>query len=215
MRHLRLTALAQPPSSWQAAADRVATQLGLSTLVRVVESRLVDTPTAVGWLRPVVLLPIAALTNLSPVQVEAILAHELAHIRRHDYLVNVMQTLAETLLFYHPAVWWVSRRIRAEREHCCDDVALTVCDDRVTYARALAELEAGRTRSPRLALAATQGPLIGRVRRVLQVRTGHESRSLSWAVSLAVTLVVALGASEILPYAVPGPEAQAVFASAQ
>ena len=79
-------------------------------------------------------------------QVEAILAHELAHVRRHDYLVNLMQTLAETLLFYHPAVWWLSARIRDEREHCCDDVAVAVCGDPVGYAAALAELEAWRSR---------------------------------------------------------------------
>ena len=215
VRRLRLTSLAQRASSWQAVAIRIATELGLRATVRVVESRLVDTPTAVGWLRPVVLLPIAALTNLSPVQVEAILAHELAHIRRHDYVVNVVQTLAETLLFYHPAVWWVSRRVRTEREHCCDDVALAVCDDRVTYATALAELETGRAHGTLLTLAATRGPLIDRIRRVLQVPTGQEPAPLSWAVSLGVTLVVVLGASGVLPSPIPAGEPQRIIASAQ
>src|SRR4029077_10699398 len=102
---------------------------------------LVDVPTVVGWLRPAILLPIAALAALSPAQVEAILAHERAHIRRHDCAMNVLQTIAETLLFYHPAVWWLSKRIRVEREHCCDDVAIAVCGDPVGYAQALAELE--------------------------------------------------------------------------
>ena len=101
----------------------------------------VDVPTVIGWLKPVVLLPASALAGLSPNQVEAILAHELAHIRRHDYLVNLLQTLVETLLFYHPAVWWLSRRIRAERENCCDDLAVSLCGDPVAYAAALAELE--------------------------------------------------------------------------
>ena len=87
------------------------------------------------------LLPMSALAGLSPLQVEAILAHELAHIRRHDYLVNLLQTLLETLLFYHPAVWWLSRQIRIEREHCCDDLAVSLCGDPVVYARALADLE--------------------------------------------------------------------------
>ena len=215
IRYLRRTALAEPESSWQAVANRVATQLRLRSAVRVVESRLVNTPTAVGWLRPVVLLPIAALTNLSPGQVEAILAHELAHIRRHDYVVNVVQTLAETLLFYHPAVWWVSRRIRTEREHCCDDLAVTVCDDRITYATALAELETRRAQGTRLALAATRGPLIDRVRRVLQVPTGHEPRSISGAVSLGISVVVVLGAGGVLPFAVPGGDGQGLVASAQ
>ena len=130
-------------------------------------------------------------------------------------MVNVLQTLAETVLFYHPAVWWVSRRIRTEREHCCDDLAVTVCHDRITYAAALAELETERARGIRLALAATRGPLIDRVRRVLQVPAGHESRAISGAVSLGISLVVVLGASGVLPFAVPGGEEQGLVASAQ
>src|SRR4030095_13888079 len=115
--------------------------------VHVVESIAVEVPTVIGWMRPVILLPVAAVAALTPAQVEAILAHELAHIRRHDYAVNLLQTTAETLLFYHPAVWWISKRIRAEREHCCDDVAVRVCGDAVSYAHALAELEAWRAAS--------------------------------------------------------------------
>ena len=138
--------LAAPVSRWQEVAARLASRLGLADAVRIVESRLVGTPTVVGWMRPIVLLPVAALANLTPAQVEAILAHELAHIRRHDYLVNLLQSLAETVLFYHPAVWWVSGRIRAEREHCCDDVALVISGDRVGYAAALAALEEWRGR---------------------------------------------------------------------
>ena len=215
VRHLRLRSMAQAASSWQAVADRVATRLGLRAVVRVVESRLVDTPTVVGWLRPLILLPIAAVTNLSPAQVEAVLAHELAHVRRHDYLVNVVQALAETLLFYHPAVWWVSRRIRTEREHCCDDVAVAICDDRVTYATALAELEAGRARGIGLALAASRGPLLGRVRRVLNVPIEHDPHALGWACSIGVTLLVVLGAGGVLPSPIQGPDAHTVLASAQ
>ncbi|PYQ99262.1 MAG: regulator, partial [Acidobacteria bacterium] len=104
-------------SPWQTACRRLAYRLGLPAAAHVVESALVDVPTVVGWLRPAILLPIAALASLTSAQVEAILAHELAHIRRHDYAVNVLQTIAETLLFYHPGVWWLSRRIRTEREH--------------------------------------------------------------------------------------------------
>ena len=138
---------------------RIASRLGLRVAVHVVESALVDAPAAVGWLRPVILLPIAALANLTPSQVEAILAHELIHIRRHDFLVNLAQSVAETILFFHPGVWWVSGQIRAEREHCCDDVAVQVCGDPVDYASALAELEAWRSRGTTLALAATGGSL--------------------------------------------------------
>jgi beta-lactamase regulating signal transducer with metallopeptidase domain len=224
VRRLQVLSLAVAPSRWQAAAERIASGLGLRTAVHVVESVLVETPATVGCLRPVILLPIAALTNLTPSQVEAILAHELIHIRRHDYLVNVVQTVAETLLFFHPGVWWVSGQIRVEREHCCDDAAVQVCGDPVDYATALAELEAWRSRGTALALAASDGSLAGRVRRVLKVPMGHEARSLSWFVTLGLTFVSAVvmggvyvssfgpgsavtssGGAQIEPMASPGP----------
>ena len=180
--------LAAPASRWQQVAARLASRLGLSHAVRVVESRLVGTPTVVGWMRPIILLPVAALANLAPAQVEAILAHELAHIRRHDYLVNLLQSLGETVLFYHPAVWWVSGRIRAEREHCCDDVALVVSGDRVGYASALAALEEWRGREVAPALGAAAGPLSGRVQRILdrpsEPRPRCGKRVAAWIVAL-------------------------------
>jgi len=158
VRQLHRLALATSSSRWQTACRRLAYRLGLPAAAHVVESALVEVPTVVGWLRPAILLPIAALATLTPAQVEAILAHELAHIRRHDYALNVLQTVAETLLFYHPAIWWVSNRIRAEREHCCDEIAVAVCGDPISYARALAELESLRTSSTAMALQ----PLVAR-----------------------------------------------------
>lgn len=185
--------LAAPASRWQEAAARLASRLGLVNAVRVVESRLVGTPTVVGWMRPIVLLPVAALANLTPAQVEAILAHELAHIRRHDYLVNLLQSLGETVLFYHPAVWWVSGRIRAERENCCDDVALVVSGDRVGYASALAALEEWRGREPAPALGVTDGPLSGRVRRILDRPLDSRPRSRGRLAAWTVALVLCAG----------------------
>src|SRR4029453_8886762 len=116
----------------------------------------------------VILLPLACALQLSPAQLEAILAHELAHVRRHDYLLNLIQTAIETLLFFHPAVWWMSRRIRTEREHAADDLALRATgNNRARYADALAALEELRTAPPPSpALAARGGPLLARVRRV-------------------------------------------------
>ena len=190
VRRLHEAGLAAPASRWQEVAAQLASRLGLPDAVRVVESRLVGTPTVVGWMRPIILLPVAALTNLTPAQVEAILAHELAHIRRHDYLVNLLQSLGETVLFYHPAVWWVSGRIRAEREHCCDDVALVICSDRVGYASALTALEEWRGRDAPPVVAATDGPLSGRVRRILErppePRPRFRARMVAWAVALAL-----------------------------
>ena len=130
-------------------------------------------PTAIGWLRPVVLLPASAFTGLTPRQLETILAHELAHIRRHDYLFNLLQSVAETLLFYHPAAWWVSRRVRQERELVCDDLAVAATGDALTYARALTQVERLRKSAPRLAVAADGGQLRTRVLRLV----GAEPRS--------------------------------------
>ncbi len=118
-----------------ALARIVAGRLALDRIVHVAQSSAVSVPVMVGWLKPVVLLPAAAMSGLTIQQIEALLAHELAHVRRHDYLVNLLQSVVETLLFYHPAVWWMSRQVRAEREHCCDDLALASAIDSCTSVR--------------------------------------------------------------------------------
>jgi beta-lactamase regulating signal transducer with metallopeptidase domain len=152
--------------------SHLARKMGIVRPLRVLTSRLADTPSVVGWLKPAILLPPAALMNLSTSQLEAVLAHELAHIRRHDYLVNLLQTIIETLFFYQPAIWWISSRIRNERELCCDDVAVEICGDPVSYARALTQLEKLRLTSPELAMTSTAEPLIYRIQRLTGV-AGH------------------------------------------
>jgi len=141
-------------------------KMGLDRVIRYCECHRLDAPAVLGWFRPVVLLPVRALTGLSEAQIEAVIAHELAHIRRLDCFVNLFQIAAETLLFYHPAVWWVSQRIRAEREHCCDDEAIAICGDAVNYARALTLIEEWRA-APALMMAANRSPVAERVVRVL------------------------------------------------
>ena len=141
---MRSTLVRPAPPEWRQALGELGARIGLSRPVRLLVSALVEVPAVVGWLRPVVLVPVGALAGLPAEQMEALLIHELAHIRRHDYLVNILQSVAEALLFYHPAVWWVSGHIRAERELCCDDVAASGRGDVLTYARALAELESYR-----------------------------------------------------------------------
>ena len=196
---LRVAALAEAVSQWQSASERLAVRLRLDVAFRVVESGLVDAPGVIGWIRPVILLPVAVLTNLAPVQIEAILAHELAHIRRRDYAVNLLQTVAETLLFYHPRVWWVSARVREEREHCCDDVAVEVCGEPAAYAAALAELASWRTRETALAVGATDGSLLARVRRLLRVpeddEPGPSAGWLSWRWAMLLAAGVAVQSS--------------------
>jgi beta-lactamase regulating signal transducer with metallopeptidase domain len=141
-------------------------KMGLERVIRYCQCVELDAPAVLGWFRPVVLLPARALTGLSEEQMAMVIAHELAHIRRLDCFVNLFQIGAETLLFYHPAVWWVSQRIRTEREHCCDDEAVAVCGDAVNYARALTLMEEWRT-APSLVMAANRSPLSERVVRLL------------------------------------------------
>ncbi|MBI4326434.1 MAG: hypothetical protein HY674_14390 [Chloroflexi bacterium] len=152
---------------WNERLIAIQEKLGISRPVRLLKSALVQVPTVIGWFRPVILLPASSLTGLSPAQLELILAHELAHVRRFDYWVNLFQIIVETALFYHPAVWWVSSCIREEREHCCDDLAVKVCGNRLAYARALASLEELRASAAYLALAASGGSLLQRIRHVL------------------------------------------------
>jgi len=144
VRRLRTVGVSAPPDGVQQLLERTAERFRLRQAVRVLQSTLVETAVVVGYFRPVILLPVSAVTGLSPAQLEAILAHELAHVRRHDYLVNLLQTLVETVFLYHPAVWWLSNQVRNERENCCDDIAIAVLGDRVEYGRALLALEEHR-----------------------------------------------------------------------
>lgn len=152
-----------------ATFEDIKSRMGVRIGVSLRETVAVCSPVLIGWLRPVVLLPLVATTGLNQRELAAVLAHELAHIRRADYLVNLLQAVIETLLFYHPAVWWVSRRIREERENCCDDLAISVCDDRRTLAQALLKLEQARPATGgSLVLASTGADLVKRVARLLE-----------------------------------------------
>ncbi|MBC8471711.1 MAG: M48 family metalloprotease [Planctomycetes bacterium] len=172
---------------------KVLTQkLKVKQTVQLMESALVQIPTVVGWLKPVILLPASALTGLSSEQLEAIIAHELAHIKRFDYLINILQTVVEILGFYHPAVWWISHKIRAERENCCDDMAVSISGDRLSYAGALASMEEIRAASNRLAVAATGGNLFRRICRLLG-KDSTDNTGLSWVpAATAILLIIAL-----------------------
>jgi bla regulator protein blaR1 len=185
-----------------AAFSRLRRRLGVSASVRLMRSAAIEVPAAFGVLKPIVLLPVAALTGLDARQVEALLAHELAHVKRHDYLVNLVQSVTETLLFYHPAVWWVSGRVRVERENACDDLAVAVTGDARMYARALVGLEELRAGSRRLAVAATGGKLRGRVARLFPASSSSsmlsaaaDARSRRAAGGLALCALVLVGAS--------------------
>jgi beta-lactamase regulating signal transducer with metallopeptidase domain len=195
----RLVARGVPaPAAFQDVARRLGDALGVRTIVRLLESSAVTVPSVIGFVRPAILLPASSLTGLTPAQLEMILAHELAHIRRHDFLVNLLQAVVETLLFYHPAVWWISRRVRAERENCCDDLAVAVCGNPLQYARALTRLEELRAEGLALAMSADGGSLLERVRRIAGGASPSRGPGLRGTAALSAFVVLAL-ASIALP----------------
>ncbi len=179
------------PDACVEAVARLAARLRISRPVRVLGSAVVQVPAVIGWLRPMILLPASALTGLTPLQLDALLAHELAHVRRYDYVVNLLQSVVETLLFYHPAAWWVSQQVREEREHCCDDLAVAVCGDAHFYATALLSMERLRVTPPAFALAAAGrgGTLMGRIRRlVAPVQTEIFPRWMAGVIAVTLAL---------------------------
>ena len=190
--------------------DDLASRLRISRPIRLLESALAEVPAVIGYLKPIILLPVQACTGLTAAQLEAILAHELAHIKRCDYAVNCVQVVIETLLFYHPAVWWMSRAIRRERERCCDDVAVSLCGDRFVYVRALLALEGIRGQAPGLALAAGSrgGPLRRRILRLLGVPNEPAPSAARWLAAAAV-LGVAIILGSALPWRASAADAPA------
>ena len=188
---LRRRGVCKAPDSWQRCIQSLTMELKVSRPVLLLESLLADTPVVLGHFRPVVLAPLGFLAGLPPDHVEAILLHELAHIRRSDYLINICQRLVEGLLFYHPAVWWISNVIRAERENCCDDVVVALRGNAHGYAVALATLEQNRFEqqwpASQPAVAATGGNLMKRVKRLLYPK----SPGGIWAPALAAIVLMA------------------------
>jgi beta-lactamase regulating signal transducer with metallopeptidase domain len=153
IRKLRHSSLQKASHTLRIGLDRIRLQMGIPRFVDLRLSSRIAGPLTVGVIRPLILLPITALTSLSPEQLEVVLAHELAHIRRADYFWNILQTMIETLFFFHPAVWWISRRLREQRELCCDDIAVQTCQDPAVYAAALLRLEEERKMHLHLAMA--------------------------------------------------------------
>lgn len=173
---------------------RLSQRLGLTAHVRIMVSHDVREPLAMRIIQPLIVLPASWLLTAPPLVVEAVLAHELAHIRRHDLWVNLLQRVVETLLFFHPAVWWLSRQIRRERELCCDVLAVAATGRAVEYAQALEAVARFRLAWSSPAMAAGMGgdrmALLDRVRRVLGLETAAETGW--WPVGLAGLFLAAV-----------------------
>ncbi len=220
---LRTTALTECPDAVRAAFARLAQALSLRRTVLLRISSAIAGPVTVGALRAMVLLPVSAITLLSPDELEVVLAHELAHVRRADFFWNLVQTVVETLFFFHPAVWWISGRVRHERELCCDDLALKICPNPVVYASALFHLEEHRSRQMRLAMALDghQSPqtLRMRIARILgesmPFHAGRSLRPFSAAAIFAAVVVLLLPAPHVIAGLRPTPASHAAVVVAQ
>jgi bla regulator protein blaR1 len=221
LRRLRQSAITQAPAAVRASFDRICAALGLHRTVALRISTAINGPMTVGTLRALVLLPLSALTSLGPDELEVVLAHELAHVRRADFFWNIMQTIAETLFFFHPAVWWISARTRHERELCCDDIALEICPNPVTYASALYRLEEHRSRHLRLAMAldghASHSTLLMRIARILgEPMTRIQSprvRPFSLVAACAGLIALLVPAPHVLASLNPAPQTKPVVVS--
>jgi beta-lactamase regulating signal transducer with metallopeptidase domain len=195
------TVLAEP---LQRVLNKVLTKAEMHRPVIALQSLLVEVPSVVGWLKPCILLPASILVGLPVQHLEALLAHEVVHIKRRDYLVNLAQHIIEALLFYHPATWWISNQIRIEREQCCDDAAVDLLGHRSLYIEALARLEFIRGEISEPALAATGGSLLSRLRRLTtpQRSVNHSVAWLAGIASLSILSVVTIAMVHLLPHSV-------------
>lgn len=195
------------PELWQDRLDALALRMGLRRRVPLKLHAALSSPVTLGFWRPVVLLPAALLSGMPVAMLEALLAHELAHVRRWDYLVNLLQSLVEALLFFHPVVWWLSTRMRIEREHLADELAAQALNDPGRLALALHELSLQiPARQPGLILSASGGPLFRRIERLL----APPPDTASWKLALPA-LLLACAAVSIQS---PGPQAADALPSA-
>lgn len=176
---------------WNSQLILLSHRIGIKKWIALVESVHIDKPIVVGYLKPMILLPIGLLSGLPYDQIEAILLHELSHIKRYDYLINLIQSIIEIVLFFNPFVWIISKMIREEREHCCDDAVLCSGSTRITYAMALAQLEVRRSQhTPDLALALNKNKyhVLKRIKRIMETSVkNNEGKSRPLAI---ITIVI-------------------------
>jgi bla regulator protein BlaR1 len=209
VQRLRTQGVSLPETAWLERFSKLSCQMGFSPAPRLLESTTVQTPMAIGWLKPVVLLPIGLVNRLSVAEVEAVLAHELAHIIRRDWIFNFLQAFIESLFYYHPAVWWVSSVIRRERENCCDDAALAATGNPLAFAKALVQVQEMAVPVPVLALGLSgnrRRPLLDRVRRILN-QPQQQQHQVMEKITATVILLALLALVGLKANSVPTLEA--------
>jgi len=195
--HLRKHKTYAAGKQWDEKLAILAEKLGLSQSVKIMQSGIAQAPMVVGHFKPLILIPLGLLTGLSNAEVEAILSHELAHIKRKDYLVNLLQSFIEIVFFFNPAVLWVSQLIKTEREHCCDDLAIACVSDRKNYVQALIFCQEFKQRAPAYAMAITgkKGSLLHRASRMLFNTNSTLNKMEKTILTIALVSVVVCSAA--------------------
>jgi len=193
LRRLRYEGTFSAGEKWEEKVKKLASRFNLSPEVSIVQSRFANVPMVIGHLKPIILIPLGLLNGLSDVEIEAILSHELAHIKRRDFLVNLVQGLVEIVFFFNPAVLWVSKLIKIEREHCCDDLAVTSVNDRKNYVKALIFCQEFKQSAPAYALSITgkNGSLLSRVSRMMFNKNSTLTNMEKTILSVVLVSVVA------------------------
>jgi len=180
------------PEEWNKKIRKIASSIRLGKNVRVVQSLIATIPMASGWIKPVIVLPASIISGIPANQLEAIITHELAHIKRNDYLVNILQSLIEIIMFYNPAMWWISGLIRTEREKCCDDITLIAGNERIIYAKALISIQEVRGRSPAPDLSIKNNNLINRIKRITSMKSNNFYSKEKWIALTGLAIMLAL-----------------------
>lgn len=204
---------------WEELLQSLKSKMGIGKNVQLLESALVMSPMVIGHLKPVIFFPMGAINRLSAQEVEAILAHELAHIMRNDYIINLLVSCIESLYYFHPAMWWLTAQIRAEREHCCDDLAIRATGQPIQYAQSLVAVQEMTMMAPRLAMQFAgkekKSRFFLRVNRLIRpnsVSMSIREKSMAAIVTAFMVLVVAMAAKPVdnaahcLPVTSPGNE---------
>ncbi len=197
LKHYRIT---KPNIFWQNFLDDLADKINLKKSVKLFESALVKVPVVIGYFKPAILLPVGLVSGLPHNQIEAILTHELAHIFRRDYLVNLIQTIVEVIFFFNPFVWWISSVIKTEREHCCDDIAVSVTGDSISFVKALAgigELEFGKSNYA-LTFGDNNYQILKRIERVMKMKNNKNNLShFTFPLVILLSSLILLGSSSV------------------
>ena len=212
VQRLKTTGLNSLDADWHKRLSHLRDQLNLNQTVLISESTQVNVPITIGHLKPIILFPLGMISGLPQDQIEAIISHELAHIKRYDFLINMIQTFIETLFFYHPVVWWLSSLINAERENCCDDIAIQTCGDAVSYSKALYNIQQIRKNQSELVLAAI-GKKNQLYRRIIRMNT--KNKNIAYGVRLAAFAVLLTAMAAVSIYSSPSAKDSSLnFASA-